>query len=142
MKKSILLFLLVELCVNCFSQEPGCNIGKSLVTMKQEFPDLRYVKTDSKGDEYEDGYPQDGIAFFFYFKNGYVIEECMICQSNDGFPYMWYGSLVKSFTKKYNYALVANEMNYKKFMFSYFYVNIIYVSENGKNTALVVYEKR
>lgn len=88
MKKIILLLLLVALRLNCYSQEPDCNIGKTLVAMEQEFPDLRYIKTDSKGDEYEDGYPQDGIASFFYFKDGYVIEECMICISNDGFPHM------------------------------------------------------
>jgi hypothetical protein len=62
-----------------FSQEPGNNLGKSLSTMKQEFPELRYIKTDQKGEQYEDGYPQDGIATFFYFRNNRVVEECMIC---------------------------------------------------------------
>ena len=75
---------------NAQSNEPACNIGKSLSVMKQLFPELRYVKSDAKGDEYEDGYPEEGTAIFFYSKDSKVVEECMIVQSNDGFARSWY----------------------------------------------------
>ena len=97
-EKFLILFVLLFTNICGYAQESGCNIGSSLSSMKQRFPELRYIKTDAKGDEYEDGYPEDGIATFFYFKDNYVIEECMICQTDDGFPYEWYNSLVNSFT--------------------------------------------
>lgn len=142
MKKLTLLFLMMIIGYNCYAQEPGNNLGKSLSTMKRDFPELRYLKTDSKGDEYEDGYPEEGIATFFYFKNGYVVEECMICQSSDGFPLAWYNSLTKSFNERYRYALVTNTSYHKKYRFSTFNINLIYVSENGNYTTLIQYEKR
>ena len=83
------------------TNEPGNNIGRTLSQMKQLFPELRYTKTDSKGTQYEDGYPQDGIATFFYFKNDRVVEECMIVQSNDGFPKVWFDQMVSSFITNY-----------------------------------------
>ena len=126
---------------NWSQREPNANIGKSLSTMKQEFPELRYIKTDTKGDEYEDGYPEEGIATFFYFRNGYVVEECMICQSTDDFSLVWYNSLVNEFNRSYKSSLVKNARNHKQYAFSRFNVNIIFVSENGKNTTLIQYEK-
>lgn len=122
--------------------EPKCNLGKSLSTMKREFPELRYIKTDTKGDEYEDGYPEDGIATFFYFKNNIVIEECLICQTTDGFPREWYNSMVNAFNNNYGSALRTNNPNDKEYDFGSFLVHIIYVAENGQYTALIVYEKK
>ena len=142
MKKLLFLLLLAFMCINSYAQEPGNNIGSSLYSMKQKFPELRYIKTDNKGDEYEDGYPEDGIATFFYFKDNYVIEECMIFQTDDGFPYEWYNSLVNSFTSKYRTKLTTNTRFHKEYTFSYFRVNLIYVSEQGKNTTLITYEKK
>lgn len=141
MKKVIFLFVLAFVSICSYAQEPGNNIGSSLYSMKQKFPELRYLKTDTKGDEYEDGYPQDGIATFFYFKDNYVIEECMICQSDDGFSLEWYNSMVTAFEKNYHNALGKNTQYVKQYVFSTFNVNLIYVSENGKNTAMIVYEK-
>lgn len=140
--KKIFLFLafVIALTVDCYAQEPGNNLGKSLATMKREFPELRYLKSNAKGDEYEDGYPEDGIATFFYFKNGTVIEECMICQSNDGFPIEWYNSMASAFNGKYYNSLRKNDLYEKIYVFSTFNVNLIFVSEGGKNTALIVYK--
>lgn len=140
MKKFIALLVLATLSLSCYSQEPGCNIGKSLSTMKQLFPELRYIKTDSKGDEYEDGYPEEGIGIFFYFKNGYVIEECLICKSDDKFPLVWFNSMAESFNKKYSHALRRNAKYDKEYVFSNFSVYLIFVSERGTNTALIVYK--
>ena len=141
-EKFLILFVLLFTNICGYAQEPGCNIGSSLSSMKQRLPELRYIKTDAKGDEYEDGYPEDGIATFFYFKDNYVIEECMICQTDDGFPYEWYNSLVNSFTSKYRTRLTTNTRSHKEYTFSNFRVNLIYVSEQGKNTTLITYEKK
>lgn len=132
---SVLIF------INGYAQEPGCNIGSSLYSMKHNFPNLRYIKTDEKGDLYEDGYSENGIAMFFYFKDNYVVEECMICQSNDDFSLDLYNSFVSSFNDKYYSALKKNTPNEKQYVFSTFNINLIYVSENGKNTVMIVYEK-
>lgn len=133
--------LVVFLPSMVFAQDPGTNIGTSLSVMRQKFPELRYVKTDEKGMMYEDGYPQDGIATFFYFRNDKVVEECMIVQSNDGFPRMWYDKMVDSFISNYSSVCAVNGYNVHRFCYSSFKVHLIYVSENGSNTAMIIYEE-
>lgn len=143
-KKLLTVFLCVMLSVCAMAQsqaEPGNNIGKSLALMKQQFPELRYIKTDEKGDQYEDGYPQDGIAVFFYFKNNQVVEECMITQSNDGFPRMWFDSMADGIVSKYSPGFGTSGYNAKHWCFSTFQIHLIYVSEDGTNTAMIIYEK-
>ncbi|MCF0220285.1 MAG: hypothetical protein HUK14_10935 [Muribaculaceae bacterium] len=142
MRQKFFIIIWLLICsIAVFAQErPGTNLGKSLTVMKREFPQLRYLRTDQKGDFYEDGYPEDGIALFFYSQNDIVIEECMICESEDGFPIMWYESMWKSFSSKYPNALTKNTEHFKVFNFGDFKINIISYSENGKNTALIVYE--
>lgn len=135
-----LSFMLCSIC-GYAQQEPENNIGKSLSQMQREFPELRYLKTDSKGAQYEDGYPQDGIAVFFYFNKNIVIEECMICQSKDGFPRMWFDKMNNAFVKNYPARFSVNRYNVKHWCYSTFSVHLIYVSEQGTNTALIVYEK-
>ena len=143
MKKLTLSLILFSLSLILYAQrEPANNIGKSLSTMKQEFPELRFIKSDQKGNQYEDGYPQDGIAMFFYFNNNRVTEECMICQSNDGFPQEWYRSLYTNFNRDWYTYLRTNTRNHKEYVFTDFTVDIIYVSENGQNTAMIVYSKK
>ena len=142
MKRLSSLLLLLVASIALFAQEPGNNLGKTLNSMKQQFPELRYIKTDQKGDQYEDGYPQDGIATFFYFRNNRVVEECMICQANDGFPLEWFQSLCKEFNKNWYSKLRSNNNTHKEYVFPSFSVDIIYVSESGKNTALIVYSMK
>lgn len=122
------------------TNEPGNNIGRTLSQMKQLFPELRYTKTDSKGTQYEDGYPQDGIATFFYFKDNKVIEECMIVQSNDGFPRMWFDKMVDSFITNYPPGFGTSGYNAKHWCYSTFSVHLIFISEDDINTAMIVYE--
>ena len=141
MKFCLLLFVLSILPSFAQNNEPANNIGKSLSLMKQQFPELRYIETDSKGDKYEDGYPQDGIAVFFYLKDNLVIEECMIIQSNDDFPRMWFDKMVDEFISNYSPGFGVSNYNSKHWCYSTFQVHLIYVSENRKNTALIVYEK-
>ena len=141
MKKLIVSILLLVCFSTAFAQDrPGNNLGKSLSTMKKEFPELRFLRAEEKGDFYEDGYPKDGIAMFFYLKNGFVIEECMICEGTDGFPKMWHDSLCKSFTSNYPKAMVKNTYNSKVYDFGDFKVSLIFYAEDGKKTALIIYE--
>jgi hypothetical protein len=121
MKRILTIIAMVFAILSAFAQsQPGNNLGKSLLTMKQEFPELRYLRTDEKGDFYE---------------------ECMICESTDGFSKMWYDSMWESFASKYAYAVVENTYHSKKFRFRGFVINLIFYAENGKNTALIVYQK-
>ena len=131
---------LILACAYAQTNEPGNNIGRTLSQMKQLFPELRYTKTDSKGTQYEDGYPQDGIATFFYFKDNKVIEECMIVQSNDGFPKMWFDKMVDSFVTNYPPGFGTSGYNAKHWCYSTFSVHLIFVSEDNINTAMIVYE--
>lgn len=131
---------LILACAYAQTNEPGNNIGRRLSQMKQLFPELRYTKTDSKGTQYEDGYPQDGIATFFYFKDNKVIEECMIVQSNDGFPRMWFDKMVDSFVTNYPPGFGTSGYNAKHWCYSTFSVHLIFISENNINTAMIVYE--
>lgn len=139
MKRVSLFILSLIVPVILFAQEPGNNLRKSLNEMKQKFPELRYIKTDQKGDEYEDGYPEDGIATFFYFRNGYVIEEAMIIQGTNGFPYDWYSTQVNAFKSKNNYIRYIPKPGHITFIYSYFKIELIYVEESGMKTALIVY---
>lgn len=131
---------LILACAYAQTNEPGNNIGRTLSQMKQLFPELRYTKTDSKGTQYEDGYPQDGIATFFYFKDNKVIEECMIVQSNDGFPRMWFDKMVDSFVTNYPPGFGTSGYDAKHWCYSTFSAHLIFVSENNINTAMIVYE--
>jgi hypothetical protein len=123
------------------NNEPATNIGESLSAMKKKFPELRYIGTDEKGDEYEDGYPQDGIAVFFYFKNNRVIEECMIVQSYDGFAKNVFDSWIDGIYLKYPGMCSESNRNSKRILYRKYRLNIIFVAEYGKKTALLIYEK-
>ena len=123
------------------SSEPATNIGNSLSYMKHKFPELRYIGTDAKGDKYEDGYPQDGIATFFYFKNNAVIEECMIVQSYDRFARDVFQSWSDEIFIKYPGLCSKSSYNTKNILYSKFRMHIIFVAENGINTSLLIYEK-
>lgn len=107
--------------------------------MKQEFPELRYLGTDTSGDRYQDGYTEEGISVYFLFKNNAVVEECMICASNDGFSKMWFSEIWKSFASKHPYAVKVNKPWSKMFDFSTFKILMTYRSENGINRATILY---
>lgn len=64
MDKKLFIFVFIVLmmplhALGQIGREPGNNIGKTLSVMKQKFPGLRYIKTESKGIEYGEngGYP-------------------------------------------------------------------------------------
>ena len=99
--------------------EPGNNLGKTICELRQVFPNARYLRTEVNGDFYTDGEdPSEGLSCFFYLKNNRVIEECMIIQSNDGFPKMVYDAWINTFSK---YMRVAA----KKYEKIYYFVCVI-----------------
>ena len=86
----IMLFACMTTLCSARDNEPGNNLGKTISELRQVFPNARYVRTEAKGDFYTDGEdPSEGLSCFFYLKNNRVVEECMIIQSNDGFPSRW-----------------------------------------------------
>ena len=138
----ILITLALNLSVSAQENEPGHNLGKTLEEMRQTVccSTVRYLRTDHKGDLYQDGYTENGTAFFFYLKNNKVIEECMIIQTNNGLPLDFYNATVDKFIKT-PYKLGSNQPYYKHFVYSTFSITIQYNSENGKNTFAIIWQE-
>lgn len=142
MKKVITLFLLLVSVFIAYAQDkPGNNLGKSLYTMKQEFPELRYLSSDNAGDRYQDGYTEDGISFYFLLKNNTVTEECMICDSNDGFSQMWFNEMWKSFSSKWPYSVKVNKPYSKMFDFGTFKILMTFSSDREVNRTTILYSR-
>lgn len=142
MKKFITIIILIaSVCVAYAQDKPGNNLGKSLSTMRQEFPELRYLGSDDVGDRYQDGYTEDGISFYFLLTNNTVTEECMICDSDDGFSQMWFNEMCKSFSSKWPYALRVNKPYSKMFDFGTFKILITFSSDSGVNRATILYSR-
>lgn len=142
MKKIWLLFLFLFCALCSYAQnKPGNNLGKSLYVMKQEFPELRYLGSDDAGDRYQDGYTEDGISLFFLLKNNAVVEECMICDSYDGFSQMWFNEMWQSFSSKWPYSVKINKPYSKVFDFGTFKILMTYKSDRGVNSATILYSR-
>lgn len=142
MKKLLPIFLLIVIAISAYAQDkPGNNLGKSLYVMKQEFPELRYLSSDENGDRYQDGYTEDGISMFFRIRNNSVVEECMICDSDDGFSKMWFDEMWKSFSTKWPYSVKVNKPYSKMFDFGSFKILMTFSQERGTNRALILYSR-
>lgn len=142
MKKLLTIFMLIVFAISAYAQDkPGNNLGKSLYVMKQEFPELRYLSSDENGDRYQDGYTEDGISMFFRIRNNSVVEECMICDSDDGFSKMWFDELWKSFSTKWPYSVKVNKPYSKMFDFGSFKILMTFSQERGTNRALILYSR-
>ena len=136
---TVIVFLMI-LFFPCNAIEPGNNLGKTLSQMKRDFPDLRYITTDAKGDKYQDGYTEEGISIYFYIKNQKVVEECLICQSNDGFAKMWFDSMVEGFKENTSYRNIRQpEPGFYQFVYSSFKINLFYIVQDGLENALIIY---
>lgn len=142
MKKLLPIFMLIVIAISAHAQDkPGNNLGKSLYVMKQEFPELRYLGSDENGDRYQDGYTEEGISMFFRIRNNSVVEECMICDSDDGFSKMWFDELWKSFSAKWPYSVKVNKSYSKMFDFGSFKILMTFSQERGSNRALILYSR-
>lgn len=64
----------------------------------------------------------------------------MIVQATDGFPRMWFDQMVDTFITNHPPGFGVSNYNSKHWCYSIFQVHLIYSSENGMNTALIVYE--
>ena len=134
-----IIFVFITTLCSARGNEPGNNHGKTISELLQVFPNARYVRTEVKGDFYTDGEdPSEGLSCFFYLKNNRVIEECMIIQSNDGFPKMVYDQWINTFSKYMSVAAFGDGVNHM--CFSTFSMHIMFFAEYGKNTALLVYQ--
>ncbi len=131
---------LVSMTIYAQVNEPENNIGKSLSEMQQKYPELRFIGSDEKGDQYMDGYKKDNMATFFYLRDDQVVEEYIICESTSDAPYAWYKSKVALFDQKY-YSAGRNIVYGKEYSFSTFRVKLICVTSEGIQTALLIYEK-
>ena len=142
MKKILFSILAVLVNVTVYAQidEPENNIGQTLSAMKKKYPELIFVASDEKGDQYADGYQKNNMATFFYFKDDQCIEEYIICESTDDSPYIWYKSKVALFDQKY-YSAGRNIVYGREYSFSTFRVKLICVTSEGTQTALLIYEK-
>lgn len=142
MKKILFSILAVLVNITVYAQidEPENNIGQTLSAMQKKYPELRFVASDEKGDQYADGYQKNNMATFFYFKDDQCIEEYIICESTDDSPYIWYKSKVALFDQKY-YSAGRNIVYGREYSFSTFRVKLICVTSEGTQTALLIYEK-
>ena len=61
-------------------------------------------------------------------------------QPNDGFPRMWFDQMADTFVTNYPASYSVSGYNAKHWCYSTFQVHLIFVSENGLNTALIIYE--
>ena len=139
------IFSLIAACLVCLTMsaqvdEPENNIGLSLSSLQQKYPELRFVKKDEKGDQYMDGYKKDNMATFFYVKDNQCIEETVICESTTDAPYAWYKSKVALFDQKY-YSAGRDIVYGREYSFSHFRVKLICVTAEGIQTAMLIYEK-
>lgn len=101
MKKLIsLLFFVIAVCLNCYSQTPGNNLGKSLSQIKQSFPNLVYLHQKNGYDCYKSAGDDDDFTCFTFDNNKLVGEYTYIFDyMSDRYITDLYNSLYKSFSK-------------------------------------------
>lgn len=145
MIRNVVLSILVLFSISMYAQqdEPVSNIGKTLVEIKQEFPNLEYYGYDNQGEDYISRDPNGGdTSFHFVCSNNRIVKEYMKSQDNDGFSIMMYNHFCESFIEKYKWALKTDTPSRKQFVFRYYTLDIILKKENNKDTMLFMYQKR
>ena len=68
-------------------------LNKSFETiseMKAKFPKLRFIEHIPNGDNYQDGYTENGVSAFFTIKDDRVIGECVMVRSKNGAAKAWF----------------------------------------------------
>lgn len=135
-----MFLVLFFVSLSALAYEPGNNLNKTISQLQSEFPNLRYSKTETKGDLYIDTSDED-LPTFFWFKNGRAIEECLMIQDTNNFPLMWWRQMCDKFYNETSYKRVEPKPGHYKFYYSNFIIDLIYIEENGNNTAMIVYTK-
>lgn len=112
--------------------EPKNNLGKTLVQLAIEFPQLRYW-----GEYADQTLYKDGDNMMFGIKGNRVVSEFMLIEGEGNYPHDWFVSVVNAFYKT-NYQYVSESDNAFTFSYSYFYVYVSYSSYD--NTASISYD--
>ncbi len=129
-------------------REPENNLGKSLSTMRQEFPGLQYSRDKDGLDVYE--IKDQGLTLSFEFRNNRLVKEWLILSGDEGFLHEWFDSTVSAF-KKTNYRrgsygdlLIGDNGKYLwQFEYSTFKVSIIDCvvrDADGNPVTMIIYE--
>lgn len=141
MRKLILYILFTITCFLSYASEPGTNVGRSISQLRHAFPHLIHTKTDYQGEHYYDGEdPTEGITYLFTVKNSTVVEECMMISDTNGFPLQWWRSVCDKFYNDRAWQDVDPQIGHYKFYYSYFTIDLIYIEEGIKKTAMAVYK--
>lgn len=122
MKKVFAFMVLfsIILCVN--AQEPGNNLGKSLASIQQSFPNLSFLRTENGYQIYKsNGEGNDFTSF--YFSNGRLVGEYtyIFDYSRSGYITDAYRSLINILTiwwkaqKEYRIRLRCDFLLFLKF---------------------------
>ena len=122
------------------SQEPKNNLGKTYYSMSREWPDITFVeRTDEGYNLYVTG--EDGIYYFFYFKNEILKRETAIVESKDGFSRQFYDSTRKAFYDAGNYKNMDWGENQTVFYYSYFKITLsfYYSASDGVYVSAIEY---
>ena len=129
MLKILFLVLLLLMPMASNAQEPKNNLGKTLSQLRQDFPNLRYVK--ARGGLIE--YTSDGITFTF--KNNKVVAESMGVDGGGNFAYDWFNAMMESFERtSYKRATQLSEDNFtltRTFYYSDFWITLVYWKSDG-----------
>lgn len=141
MRKLILYILFTITGFLSYASEPGTNVGRSISQLRHAFPHLIHTKTDYQGEHYYDGEdPTEGITCLFTVKNSTVVEECMMISDTNGFPLRWWRSVCDKFYNDRAWQDVDPQIGHYKFYYSYFTIDLIYIEEGIKKTAMAVYK--
>lgn len=123
-----------------WDNEPKNNLAKSFDELEREFTQLRYIGKTEYGDKYQDGYTEDGVSVYFFFKNDRVVRECIQVSSNDSFPKIWFDATKESYMEKGQLGISATiGANLLKMRFSSFTVNVSYTESAYINTTKIEY---
>lgn len=137
MKKILALSVLLFFFLGLKAQEPGNNLGKSVVQIQQKFPNLTFLRQEKGYQVYKS--KGDGDDFTsFYFSNGMLVGEYdyIFDYSGSGFISNLYRSLLNSFAKfgsKYKRNRNAG------YDITFFYYSDFIVKIANYNTQLQIY---
>ena len=139
--RRFILVAIVLIATNLSSfaqQESATNIGKTLSEMKAKFPKLRFIEHTPNGDNYQDGYTENGVSAFFTIKDDRVIGECVMIRSKNGAAKAWFDK-VKAEMIALSSA-VYNEYDVHQ-LYSTFSCHLYFSKENDEYcSALYYYE--
>ncbi len=137
-KVEVILSMKGERLSICPSPVPVSNVGKTLSVIKDEFSDLQYIDRDDKGDVYASGI-ESSITQYFTIKNNVVVEEALVCGSEDEFAHDFFIRYRNTFLEKYKDAVIRDAGNEIKFIFPYYSLTATCSRKSDMNFAQIVF---